>query len=74
VNRIQVLVVGADVEKRTALVDIFEECGLVPMIASNVEEIHQIIERRPMPSVQSDKPPCRHPSCHPTLRLTKFHC
>jgi DNA-binding NtrC family response regulator len=47
VNRIQVLLVGADVGKRTALVDILEECGLEPMIASNVEETIQILARRP---------------------------
>jgi DNA-binding NtrC family response regulator len=48
VNRIQVLVVGADVGKRTALVDILEECGLEPMIASNVKETRQILARRLM--------------------------
>jgi hypothetical protein len=42
-NRIQVLVVGSDVGKRTALVDILEECGLEPMIASNVEETRHVV-------------------------------
>ena len=45
---IQVLVVGSDVENRTALVDILEECGLEPVIASNLEETRNILARRPM--------------------------
>ena len=45
---IQVLVTGCDVEKRTALLNMLEVYGLKPMIASNVEETRQIIERRPM--------------------------
>ena len=44
---IQVLVVGSDVANRTALVDILEECGLEPVIASNVEETGNILARRP---------------------------
>jgi DNA-binding NtrC family response regulator len=47
VSFIQVLVVGSDVENRTALVDILEECGLDPVIASNVEETGNILARRP---------------------------
>jgi DNA-binding NtrC family response regulator len=47
-NRIHVLVVGSDIGKRTALVDILEACGLEPMIASNVEETRQILARRPL--------------------------
>ena len=47
VSFIQVLVVGSDVENRTALVDILEECGLEPVIASNVEETGNILARRP---------------------------
>lgn len=43
---IQVLVVGSDVRNRTALVDILEECGLEPVIASNVEETANILARR----------------------------
>ena len=45
---IQVLVVGSDVEKRTAIVDVLEECGLEPVIASNLEETRNILARRPM--------------------------
>ena len=45
---IQVLVVGSDVRKRTALVDILEECGLEPVIASNLEETRKILARTPM--------------------------
>ena len=44
---IQVLVVGSDVENRTALVDILEECGLEPVIASKVKETGNILARRP---------------------------
>ena len=44
---IQVLVVGSDVGNRTALVNILEECGLEPVIASNVEETRTILARRP---------------------------
>ena len=47
-NPIQVLVTGCDAGKRTALLNILEEYGLEPMIASNVEETRQILERRPM--------------------------
>ena len=45
---IQVLVTGCDAGKRTALLNMLEEYGLEPMIASNVEETRQILERRPM--------------------------
>jgi DNA-binding NtrC family response regulator len=48
VSWIQVLVVGANVEKRTAIVDVLEECGLEPVIASNLEETRNILARRPM--------------------------
>ena len=44
---IQVLVVGSDVGNRTALVNILEECGLEPVIASNVEETGNLLARRP---------------------------
>lgn len=44
---IQVLVVGSDVGNRSALVDILEECGLEPVIASNVKETGNILARRP---------------------------
>jgi DNA-binding NtrC family response regulator len=47
VSFIQVLVVGSDVGNRTALVNILEECGLEPVIASNVEEAGNILARRP---------------------------
>jgi len=47
VSFIQVLVVGSDVGNRTALVNILEECGLEPVIASNVEETGNILARRP---------------------------
>src|SRR5882724_11701946 len=47
VSFIQVLVVGSDVGNRTALVDILEECGLEPVIASNVKETSNILARRP---------------------------
>ena len=47
-NPIQVLVTGCDAGKRTALLNMLEEYGLEPMIASNVEETRQILERRPM--------------------------
>ena len=47
-NWIQVLVVGSDVEKRTAIVDVLEECGLEPVIASSLEETRNILARRPM--------------------------
>src|SRR6202140_2671039 len=46
VNPIQVLVTGCDAGKRTALLNMLEEYGLEPMIASNVEETRQILERR----------------------------
>lgn len=45
---IQVLVVGSDVGKRTALVDVLEECGLEPVIASNLVEARNILARRTM--------------------------
>jgi DNA-binding NtrC family response regulator len=48
VKSIQVLVTGCDAGKRTALLNMLEEYGLQPIIASNVEETRQIIERRPM--------------------------
>jgi len=48
VNPIQVLVTGCDAGKRTALLNMLEEYGLEPMIASNVEETRQILERRPL--------------------------
>jgi len=48
VSWIHVLVVGWDAAKRAALVDILEECGLEPVIASNLEEAHNILARRPM--------------------------
>jgi DNA-binding NtrC family response regulator len=54
VSWIQVLVVGSDVVKRTALVDILEECGLEPVIASNLEETRNILARRPMHVVFCD--------------------
>ena len=47
-NPIQVLVTGCDAGKRTALVNMLEEYGLEPMIASNVEETRQVLGRRPM--------------------------
>ena len=45
---IQVLVTGCDAGKRTALLNRLEEYGLEPMIASNVEETRQILERKPV--------------------------
>ena len=45
---IQVMVAGCDAGKRTALFNMLEEYGLRPMIAANVEETRQILERRPM--------------------------
>jgi DNA-binding NtrC family response regulator len=48
VKSIPVLVTGCDAGKRTALLNMLEEYGLQPMIASNVEETRQILERRPM--------------------------
>ena len=45
---IQVLVTGRDAGKRTALLNMLEEYGLEPIIASSVEETRQILERRPM--------------------------
>ena len=45
---IQVLVTGCDAGKRTALLNMLAEYGLEPMIAANVEETRQILERRPM--------------------------
>jgi len=48
VSGIQVLVVGSDVGKRSALVNILEECGLEPVIASNLVEALDILARRPM--------------------------
>src|SRR5258707_1428876 len=47
-NLIQVLVVGSAVGKRKALVDILEECGLEPVIASNLGEVRNILGRRPI--------------------------
>src|SRR5258708_34443470 len=47
-NLIQVLVVGSAVGKRNALIDILEECGLEPVIASNLGEVSNILARRPM--------------------------
>ncbi|MCU1300208.1 MAG: two component, sigma54 specific, transcriptional regulator, Fis family [Candidatus Sulfotelmatobacter sp.] len=47
-NLIQVLVVGSAVGKRNALIDILEECGLKPVIASNLGEVRNILGRRPI--------------------------
>ena len=47
-NPTQVLVTGCDAGKRTALLYMLEEYGLQPMIASNVEQTRQILERTPM--------------------------
>jgi len=47
-NLIQVLVVGSAVGKRNALIDILEECGLEPVIASNLGEVRNILGRRPI--------------------------
>jgi hypothetical protein len=45
VKSIQGLVTGCDAGKRTALLNMLEEYDLQPIIASNVEETRQIIER-----------------------------
>ena len=43
---IKILVAGSDPEKRRALVDILAESGLEPMVASDIEEVRNILARK----------------------------
>jgi DNA-binding NtrC family response regulator len=46
VSWIQVMVAGAEGGRRTSLVNVLTECGLEPVVASTLQEIHTILSQQ----------------------------